>query len=71
MDSLDENMVVVFYPAVSKNRYLEYEANEGAVVSITATSVTPSRAINKMYSEAEDISFESVYYRRDICKPKI
>ncbi len=71
LDNVDDETVVIFYPSVSKNRYLEYEANEGAVLSLTTTSGTAARAVSRMYDEAEDISFESVYYRKDICKLKI
>lgn len=70
LDSVNEETVVVFYPSVSKNRYLEYEANAGPVLSVTTTSATASRAVQQMYEEAGDISFESVYFRKDICRLK-
>ncbi len=71
LDSLSEDTKVVFYPSVCKNRYLEFEAKEGAVLSLTTTSATASRAIKKLYEEVSDISFESVYFRKDICKLKV
>ncbi len=71
LDNIDENTKIVFYPSVSKNRYLEYEANEGAVLSVTTTSATAAGAVKKMYDEAQDISFNSVYFRKDICKLNI
>ncbi len=70
LDSIDEETKVVFYPAVTKNRYLEFEAHQGAVLSLTTASATASGAVKKMYEEAGDISFESVYFRKDICKMK-
>lgn len=68
LDNVDENTIVVYYPTVLKNRYMEYEANEGPVLSLTVTSGTASSAVGRMYKEAADISFKSVYYRSDICK---
>ena len=68
LDNLDENAKVVFYPTVTKNRYLEYEANTGAVLSLTTSAPTLTSAVRKMYEAADMVHFESVYYRKDICK---
>ncbi len=70
LDNLDENTVLTFYPNVKKNKYLEYEANSGAVISVTTTANTVSSAVNKMYQEVKDINFDGMYYRKDICKIK-
>lgn len=70
LDNVGDETVIIFYPSVSKNRYMEYEASEGAVLSVTTTSATASRAVQKMYNEAQDITFESVYFRKDICRIK-
>ena len=59
-----------FYPSVIKNKYLEYEANAGPVLMITTTAATAAAAVSKMYSEAAEIEFKSVSYRKDICRSK-
>jgi len=68
LDSLDDDVKLVFYPNVKKNRYLEYEAETGAVLSLTASAATASASVKKMYEEAEEIKFESVSFRKDICR---
>ena len=65
---LDENSLISFFPSVNKNKYLEYEAGSGAVLSITATASTLSRALKNVYSEMDEISFAGLTYRKDICK---
>lgn len=71
LDNLDEETSINFYPTVNKNRYLEFEANYGAVLVLTTSGVTASKAVEKMYSEASDIDFKGKHYRKDICKFKI
>lgn len=71
LELLEENTKVVFYPNVTKNKYLEYEANTGSVLSITTCAPTLATAVKKMYEEAEEITFESLHYRKDICKLNI
>ena len=68
MDKLDEETLVSLYPAVTKNKYLEYEASNGANIVITSTSPTITSASRKVYEEAECINFKGLYYRKDICK---
>ncbi len=68
LDSIDDDTKIVFYPNVRKNRYLEYEAETGAVLSLTTSAATANSAVKKMYEEAECITFDSVYYRKDICR---
>ena len=68
LDMLDENSLISFFPSVNKNKYLEYEAGSGAVLSITATASTLSRALKNVYSEMDEISFAGLTYRKDICK---
>lgn len=70
LDSLDEKTNITFYPSVTKNKYLEYEANEGPVLVVSASSATPAGAVKKMYDEAETITYNSVSYRNDICRKK-
>lgn len=66
LDNLDESCVVTYYPSVIKNRYLEYQANKGAVVVLTSLAGTSSRAVDKVYNEAGDINFAGLHYRKDI-----
>ena len=68
LDNLDENTIVSFYPAVTKNRYLEFEANTGSVMVLTASASSAGRASDKVYAEAEEIDFEGKSYRKDICR---
>ena len=70
LDTIDDNTVLSFYPSVKKNKYLELEADYGADLVLTTLASTPSRAVSKMYEEAECISFSGMYYRRDICNFK-
>ncbi len=66
LDLLDEDTRVSFYPSVSKNKYLEYEAVNGSVLVLTTTGRTVTSSVDKMYSEAREIEFNGMYYRRDI-----
>ncbi len=71
LDNLDEETLVTYYPDVAKNRYLEYEANTGSVLVLTSSASTSSRAVEKVYSEAQGINFSGISYRKDICRPKL
>lgn len=71
LDNLDEETIISYYPNVIKNRYLEYEANTGSVLVLTSSASTSSRAVEKVYSEAQEISFNGISYRKDICRSKI
>ena len=68
---MNEETKITFYPSVIKNKYLEFEATYGANIILTTSGVTASKAVDKMYLEAEDIEFKGKYFRRDICKFKI
>ena len=70
LDNLDENTTVSFYPQVTKNRYLEYEANNGAVMVLTTSASTVARASKLVYEEASEVNFNGIYYRKDICRQK-
>lgn len=71
IESLDENTIISFAPTVNKNRYLEYEADYGQVAVLTSLASTPASSTTKAYDEANCISFNGIYYRKDICKPVI
>ena len=68
IDNVDDNTVLTFYPNVTKNRYLEFEASKGAVVSVTSCASTLSKASLRAYFEADDIGFVGKSYRKDICR---
>lgn len=68
LDNIDDNVMVSFYPQIKKNKYLEYEAEYGSVLVLTAISRTLSSATKKVYQEAENIDFNGIFYRKDICK---
>lgn len=71
LDNLSDETNITFYPAVTKNKYLEYEANEGPVLIVSSSAATPASAVKKMYEEAQNIEYNSVSYRKDICGIKI
>ena len=67
IDNLEDETLVTFYPAVLKNKYLEYEAKFGAVMVVTSSASSVSKACEKVYNELKDIDFSGIYYRKDIC----
>ena len=67
-DNLEDETLVAFYPNTSKNRYLEYEANNGSVLVLTAKGRTVTSSVEKAYEEAEAINFSGISYRKDIGK---
>lgn len=71
LELLDDDTQIDFYPWINKNKYLEYEAINGSVLQLTASSSRMSTAVEKVYTEAESIDFKGVYYRKDICKPQM
>lgn len=54
-----------------KNKYLELEANNGPVAVITAFAGTYTNAVKKVYNEINNIKFNGLKYRRDICQSTI
>lgn len=68
IENLDENIAIDFYPQIKKNKYLEYEAEKGSVMVLTATGRTVTSSINKLYEEIPNIEFKGLSYRKDICK---
>ncbi len=67
-DNLEDDTQISFYPAVSKNKYLEWEASDGPAIVLTSMSSSLSKARDKVYKEASDIDFYGIFYRKDICK---
>jgi phosphoribosylamine-glycine ligase len=68
VDNLEDDTIVSFYPSVTKNKYLEWEAKNGSVLVLTSSSSSFSKAREKVYTEASDIEFNGISYRKDICK---
>lgn len=68
-DFLNEDSIINFYPNVTKNKYLEYEAKFGPVMQITTTGSTLRSSIDKLYKEIDEITFQGKTYRKDIGKP--
>lgn len=71
LDNLDENTTLTLYNGVKKNKFSEFEANYGNVLMLTSTSGTVSSAASKVYSEAKEINFRGLSYRKDICETKL
>lgn len=69
LEVLDESVKVDFYHTIRKNRYLEYEAEKGPVLVLTALGRTATSSTEFVYNEVELLNFKGVSYRKDICKP--
>lgn len=68
LETLDDDINISFYNSVSKNKYLEYEAENGAVMVISAIGRTPASATKKAYDNVVLTNFNGISYRKDICK---
>lgn len=68
IDSLDDETMYSIYPNVNKNKYLEFEANQGPVMVLSSIARTVSSSSKKVYEQAELINFKGIFYRKDICK---
>lgn len=69
LDKLEDTTITSFYPQIKKNKYLEYEAETGSVLVLTAIGRTISTSTERVYEEAKNINFKGLAYRKDICKP--
>lgn len=67
LNNIDEDILLSFNPKVRKNKYLEFEAEQGEVVIITGFGRTASTATKKVYENIQDLSFKGLRYRTDIC----
>ena len=65
LDCIDD-IFVDYYNSVRKNKYLEYEANKGSVIVLTAINKTTSKALERIYETAQTLSFQGKSYRKDI-----
>ena len=67
-NTFDEDIVKTFYPTVQKNRYLEYEVQNGPALVLTSIARTSASSTKKVYQETQNINFSGIFYRKDICK---
>lgn len=68
LSEVDDNIEISFYPNIAKNKYLEFEAQYGQVLLLTAFARTVTEAAGKVYEEIKNINFNGMKYRKDICK---
>jgi phosphoribosylamine-glycine ligase len=66
LDNLDSETKVTFYNNIAKNKYLEYEIVNGPNLILTSVASTLTRARERVYEEANELSFNGIYYRKDI-----
>ncbi len=71
IDTEDDNIMISFTNNVTKNKYLEFEANKGDVMVLTAIAGTYTNAAKNVYEEINNIKFNGMKYRRDICQSTI
>ena len=70
LNSLDEDTITTYYNNADKNKYMEIEANQGCVLVLTSLSRTMKSSVEKVYNEAENLSFSGLRYRKDVGKPE-
>ena len=68
LDLLDDETMYSIYPNVMKNKYLEFEANQGPVMVISSLARTLSSSSKRVYEQVGLIKFKGLSYRKDICK---
>ena len=67
LDNIDDGTIITFYPSVTKNKYLEYNVQNGMSLMVTSSSSSVAKAAQKTYSELKELSFRGMQYRKDIC----
>ena len=67
LDNISDDTIITLYPSTKKNKYMEYEAGYGPVLTLTALSSTVAGAAKKVWNEINDINFDGINYRKDIC----
>jgi phosphoribosylamine--glycine ligase len=70
LELINDSSSISFYSGIQKNRYLEYEAQDGNVLVISSKGNTIRHAAENAYSDAKTIDFLGKTYRTDICKIK-
>jgi phosphoribosylamine--glycine ligase len=71
LELINDSSSISFYSGIQKNRYLEYEAQDGNVLVISSKGNTIRHAAENAYSDAKIIDFLGKTYRTDICKINI
>ena len=66
LDSIEDSQINHFDTKL--NSYLEYETPKGKTLTLTASAKTLQRAKIKLYSDIEQINFNGMQYRKDICE---
>ncbi|MCQ2738677.1 MAG: hypothetical protein MJ237_00455 [bacterium] len=69
IDNIDDNIIPTYYNNAIKNKYLEFEANNGPVIALSSVASTVATATKYAYQAVEKIDFNGKRYRKDICKP--
>ena len=67
-EALGEECVEVFHSGTSKNSAGEFVTSGGRVLGVTATASNLSNALHRAYKAANLISWDGMYFRRDIGK---
>ena len=68
IDEIDDNILTSFYSSIIKNKYFEYEVQQGLNIAITAVARTSSSATKLVYKNIKLMNFRGMNYRKDICK---
>lgn len=68
LENDDENLIISYYPSVTKNRYLEFQASYGPVLVLSSKAATTSRACKILNENINMINFTGKNYRKDICQ---
>ena len=56
-----------FYSSVSKNKYFEYEVQQGQNLVLTSMASTVTSAAKSVYENIKHINYRGINYRKDIC----
>lgn len=68
LENDDDNLLISYYPSVTKNRYLELQALYGPVLVLSSKAATASRACKILDENINIITFSGKNYRKDICQ---
>lgn len=67
IENLDDNIMQSFYSSVSKNKYFEYEVQQGQNLVLTSMASTVTSAAKSVYENIKHINYRGMNYRKDIC----
>jgi len=71
LDEIDDDNVMVFHSATTKNIYEEIFSTGGRVLSVVAKAATLHRAHDLAYESIDLISFDGMKFRKDIAKQRV